>query len=54
MGLHDNFLDLGGDSLLATRLVSRIRDAFSVELTVRAVFDHPTVAQLLPLIGPHV
>jgi acyl-CoA synthetase (AMP-forming)/AMP-acid ligase II/acyl carrier protein len=54
VGLHDNFLDLGGDSLLATRLVSRIRDAFSVELTVRAVFDHPTVAQLLPLIGPHV
>jgi acyl transferase domain-containing protein/acyl carrier protein len=46
IGVHDNFLDLGGDSLLATRLVSRMRDAFHLDLPVRLFFERSTVAEL--------
>jgi acyl carrier protein len=42
--VHQAFLDLGGDSMLATRLVSRLRQALGIELTLLDVFDAPTIA----------
>ncbi len=46
IGARDNFFDLGGHSLMATQLVSRLRDAFQVELSLREMFETPTVEGL--------
>jgi len=46
IGLHDNFFDLGGHSLLGTRVLARIDDTLNVRLKLRDVFDSPTIHQL--------
>ena len=54
IGRHDNFFNLGGNSLKATKLVSRIREAFGVEVPVKAVFEHQSVmalAEAVSLLG---
>jgi acyl transferase domain-containing protein len=44
IGIHDSFLELGGDSLLATRLMSRLREELAVDLPMDRLFAEPTVA----------
>jgi acyl transferase domain-containing protein/acyl carrier protein/SAM-dependent methyltransferase len=51
VGIHDNFFDLGGDSLMATQLSSRLRDSMQIDLPVRKFFEAPTVAGLAQAIA---
>ena len=46
LGVHDNFFDLGGHSVLVTQVVARIRKVFQVEVGLRPIFERPTIAEL--------
>jgi len=46
IGVHDNFFDLGGHSLMATQVVSRVKEQFSVAVKLSTMFAAPTVAGL--------
>ena len=46
VSMEDNFFLLGGHSLLGTQMIARVRDAFGIELTLRTLFDAPTVSKL--------
>ncbi|HEX9338671.1 MAG TPA: amino acid adenylation domain-containing protein, partial [Pseudonocardiaceae bacterium] len=52
VGVYDNYFALGGDSILSIRLVSELRDALGVDVSPRALFDHPTVAALAANLQP--
>ncbi len=46
VGVHDNFFQLGGHSLLGTQLITRLGNAFGIELTIQSLFEGPTVAEI--------
>jgi acyl-coenzyme A synthetase/AMP-(fatty) acid ligase len=50
VGIEESFFDLGGHSVLAAQMVSRLRDLFMIDLTVRVVFERPTIQMLAEVI----
>ncbi|MCI0590250.1 MAG: AMP-binding protein, partial [Gammaproteobacteria bacterium] len=46
IGIHDNFFDLGGHSILVVQIVMRLQEVFNVEMPVVLLFEVPTVAEL--------
>jgi acyl carrier protein len=53
IGTDDNFFDLGGHSLSATRVVSQVIKHFQLELPIEALFQSPTVAEMAVVINEH-
>ena len=45
LGIHDNFFERGGHSLLAAQAVSRLKESFNIHLSIRSLFEKPTVAE---------
>lgn len=51
IGIHDNFFDLGGDSLLAAQVIMQIRDVCKCSIEIVKLFEHPTVHALAGYLG---
>ncbi|MBD2208746.1 amino acid adenylation domain-containing protein [Nostoc linckia FACHB-104] len=51
VSIHDNFFDLGGHSLIATQLISRLRETLQIELPLRVLFEFPSIVELAKVIN---
>jgi acyl carrier protein len=50
VGIHDEFIELGGDSLRATRLIAHVRERFGIDLPISAALDAATVADMAAIV----
>jgi amino acid adenylation domain-containing protein len=50
VGVEDNFFQMGGHSLLGAQVIARVRDVFGVDLSLRNLFEHPTVGAMSAVI----
>ena len=46
IGINDDFFELGGHSLMAAQITARLKQTFEIDLSLRSVFELPTIAQL--------
>lgn len=53
VGIQDNFLELGGNSLQAAQVIARVLRTFQVELSLKALFEAPTVAEMAVIMAQH-
>ncbi|WP_442948676.1 beta-ketoacyl synthase N-terminal-like domain-containing protein [Nostoc sp.] len=51
VGIYDSFFELGGDSLIAVQIISRLKNTFSIKLTVASLLESPTIAEIAPKLG---
>ncbi len=51
LGVQDSFFELGGDSLMATQLIARVRARFHVQISLQDIFEAPTIAGLCALLA---
>jgi amino acid adenylation domain-containing protein len=51
IGIDDNFFNMGGHSLSASRIMIFMREEYDIELPIRQIFDHPTIRQLARMIN---
>ena len=54
VGNHDRFFELGGDSLLANQVISRVIDVFRIEVPLRSLFETPTVVDMAAVVQRNV
>jgi acyl carrier protein len=54
IGMHENFFLLGGHSMLGAQLIVRLESLFKVEISLRYLFDHPTLAEISAQVGREV
>ncbi|HEV8581878.1 MAG TPA: amino acid adenylation domain-containing protein [Thermoanaerobaculia bacterium] len=52
IGVHDNFFDLGGNSLMAIRVISRLKAELGIDVSEVSIFEGPTVASLAKILAP--
>jgi acyl carrier protein len=52
VGIHDHFLELGGDSLLGMMIISEVNKKFNLHLSAAALYERPTVSELYKMIWP--
>lgn len=51
IGIHDNFFEIGGNSLIATQVVSRVRKELEKDIKLRTLFEAPTIAEYARLLA---
>ncbi len=53
IGVHDSFFKIGGHSLLAMQAISRMSKSFAVDLSLRSIFEAPTIAGIAEILTQH-
>ena len=53
IGIHDHFLDLGGDSIRAAQIITRVRNQFNIEISQQSLLAQPTIEKMALIIVQH-